>query len=135
MKNILLVATFLFCGLVFAHEGHDHDAPGLVQAPKGGIIKSTEDVHIEVVAKGKDVKVYFYSQDLKPLDLTTYKVGLKAEIPRTKKSEVLAQKVTANLVEAQFDAKGAHRYVLTVSVAGEKHGHEDKLNFNIEPRK
>lgn len=135
MKKILLIATLLVSTTVFAHEGHDHDAPGLVQAPKGGIIKSTEKVHIEVVAKGKDIKVYFYAQDLKPLDLTEYDITLKAAVPRTKQSENLTAKVTDNRVEASFDSKGAHRYVLTVTIGGKKHGHSDKLNFNIEPKK
>ncbi|MDX9730990.1 MAG: hypothetical protein RBT63_04405, partial [Bdellovibrionales bacterium] len=32
-----------------SHEGHDHDAPGLVQAPRGGDIRSLEELHVEVL--------------------------------------------------------------------------------------
>ena len=149
MKNIIavfLLSAFSFSSLSlvspavgWAHEDHDHDGPSTVQAPKGGIIKSTEDMHIEVVAKGKEIKVYFYTMDLKPVDLSKQKITLKAELPRTKKSEVLVLKTSGNLIESTFDAKGAHRYILVVTLSESHHeggkAHEDKLNFNIEPRK
>lgn len=140
MKNILLIAAVLLSfSSSFAHEGHDHDAPGTVEAPKGGLIKSTEEFHIEVVAKGKDIKVYLYTKDLKPADAKGFKLTLKAEIPRSKKTEDLTFKATGNMIEASFDAKGAHRYNLIVGLMGigegHEHGHADKISFTIEPRK
>ena len=141
MKKLILVAGLLVSSFnSYAHEGHDHDAPGTVEAPKGGMIKSNEEFHIEVVAKGKDIKVYLYTKDLKPADAKGFKITLKAEIPRTKKTEDLTFKATGNMLEATFDAKGAHRYSLIVGLAeiGEGdhgHGHADKISFTIEPRK
>lgn len=135
MKHIILTLGLLFSFSSFAHEGHDHDGPKAVEAPKGGMIKSTEEYHVEVVAKGTNIKVYLYSEDLKPADASGFKVKLQAELPRTKKSENLTFKATGNMLEATFDAKSAHRYTLIVNIAEVGHGHDDKLSFTIEPRK
>lgn len=139
MKKLILAMGFLLSFSAFAHEGHDHDAPGKVDAPKGGMIKSTEEYHVEVVAKGADIKVYLYELDLKPADAAKFKVTLAAELPRSKKSEPLTFKATGNMLEASFNAKGAHRYTLIVNTQklGEDHGHShgDKLTFTVEPRK
>jgi hypothetical protein len=139
MKKLILLASLLISFNSYAHEGHDHDAPGTVEAPKGGMIKSTEEFHIEVVAKGKDIKIYLYTKDLKPADAKGFKITLKTELPRSKKTEDLSFKATGNLLEATFDAKGAHRYNLIVGLTevgeGHDHGHADKIAFTIEPRK
>ncbi|WP_374029099.1 hypothetical protein [Bdellovibrio bacteriovorus] len=137
MKQIFLslIAASFFALPVSAHEGHDHDGPAMVQAPKGGVIKSLEEVHVEVVSKGKDIKVYLYNKDLKPADASQFKIKLKAELPRSKKTEELTYKTEAHHLEASFDAKGAHRYNLIVLITDAKQGHEDKLTFTVEPRK
>lgn len=137
MKHILFVAALLLSvNSAYAHEGHDHDAPGAVEAPKGGTIKSTESFHVEVVAKGSDLKIYLYSSDLKPADASGFNVKLSATLPRAKKAESLTFKAAGNVLEANFDAKGAHRYTLIVNIGRTgAHGHDDKLSFTIEPRK
>jgi hypothetical protein len=138
MKNLLLLATVLFSYGLFAGEGHDHghdhDAPGAVSAQKGGVIKSLEEVHVEVVAKGKDVKIYFFAKDLKPLDVSKLKVTAEAELPRNKKKEVVTLVAKGTWFETSFDAKGSHRYTLVLTVNDPKHGHDDKLNFTIEKK-
>lgn len=138
MKKLMILSGIvagMFLSLsTFAHEGHDHDAPSKVEAPKGGNIKSTEEFHVEVVAKGADIKVYLYELDLKPADASAYKVTLATELPRTKKSEPLTFKASGNMLEATFNAKSAHRYTLIVT-AQKGEAHSDKLNFTIEPRK
>lgn len=139
MKNIfniiLVLFTLTFSTEILAHEGHDHDGPAAVQAPKGGVIKSLEEVHVEVVAKGKDVKIYLYDETLKPADVANYKVTATAELPRNKKSEAISLKAQGKYFEATYDAKGAHRYTLVLTITDPKHKHEDKLNFTIEPRR
>lgn len=135
MRN-LRVLPVVFVGLMsFAHEGHDHDAPRTGQAPKGGVIKSLEETSVEVVSKGKDLKIYFYDKELKPRDVETYTVSAKAELPRTKKIENITLKPMGTFFEASFDAKGAHRYTLLLAVKDPKAANEDMLKFTIEPRK
>lgn len=132
MKKFILIATVLLgCSVSHAHEGHDHDAPSMVQAPKGGMIKSNETMHIEVVPKGNSLKVYIYSKDLKPMDVSKVMVTAQAEIPRTKKTENVNLIAKGDHFEANFGAKGLHRYTLALSV-GE---HKDRLTYTIEPKK
>lgn len=136
MKKILVViAVWGFASFGSTHEGHDHDAPAKVKAPKGGVIKSLEEVHVELVSKGKDIKVYLYDKEMKAKNLTGFKVSAQAEMPRTKKTEAVSLTAKDNFYEGTFDAKGVHRYTLIVAVTDPKVGHEDKLKFTVEPRK
>lgn len=113
MKSLLFAATVLFSSVgTFAHEGHDHDAPAMVQAPKGGIIKGNETHFFEVVPKGKDLKIYTYSKELKPVDVSALSVSAQTEMPRTKKTAALSLVPKGDHFEATFDAKGSHRYTL-----------------------
>lgn len=136
MKTALIAA---FCLVVtpaaFAHEGHDHDSPKMIQAPKGGVVKSLEKTNVEVVSKGKNVTIYLYDKDMKPADVTGFEVSAKAELPRKKETEEVALTAKGNSFEGSFDAKGSHRYTLIVAVKDPKTGHDDKLNFTIEPKK
>lgn len=123
---------------VFAHEGHDHDAPTSVKALKGGIVKSLEETNVEVVSKGDSIRIYLFDKkasEPKPLDVRPFTLTAKAEMPRTKKTEEIILKPMGNFFEATFDAKGIHRYTLLLSVNDPKTGHDDKLKFTIEPRK
>lgn len=134
MKNLIFALVVCFSVSALAHEGH-HDAPGMVQAPKGGVIKSLEESHVEVVAKGSEVKVYLYSKDLKPADASRFKIKLFTELPRAKKKETIEFKSNGNVLEARFDAKGAHRYTLIIHISDSATGHDDVLKFTVEPRK
>lgn len=118
-----------------AHEGHDHDAPKGLVAPKGGQIKATELTLIEVVARGKNVKIYLYDKDLKPQDAALYNVKAEAEKPRTKKREPITLTLKDGAAEASYDAKGAHRYTLHVTLKDPKEDHSDTVKFTVEPKK
>ena len=118
-----------------AHEGHDHDAPQMIAAPKGGIIKSLEQTHVEVVSKGTAIRVYLYGKGMKPADATKYKVTARADLPRKKGSHDIKLAANGNAFEGAFDAGGAHRYTLALTIVDPKTGHNDKLTFTIEPRK
>lgn len=118
-----------------AHEGHDHDAPATVAAPKGGQLKAIEDNYVEVLAKGKDVKIYIYNKDLKAEKAAPFKVTAQIEMPRSKKKESLQLTDKETYLEASFDAKGAHRYTLILSLTPPNEGHEDQIKFTIEPKR
>ncbi len=130
-----LVTITFFCFGSFAHDGHDHDAPTKLKAPKGGIIKALDESRVEVVAKGKDLKIYVYDKELKPAPTTDLKIIASTELPRTKKEEPLSLKSQDTYFEAQYDAKGVHRYTLKLAVTENKTGRTEKLTFTIEPRK
>ena len=133
--KLLLLSLSFTSTVIMAHEGHDHDAPTKVSAPKGGTIKQLENTYVEVVSKQKDIKVYLYDKELKPKKTTDFKITLKAEIPRTKKVEPITFTTTETLFEATYDAKNLHRYTLLIEIVDPATGHTDQLKFIIEPRK
>lgn len=135
LKTIVTYVILTISLQTAAHEGHAQDMPVNVQAPKGGVIKSLEETHVEVVTKGKDVRIYLYDKDLKPQDVTKFKVTAQAELPKSKKKEAVSLVPKESYLEASFDAKGAHRYTLILTVVDPKTGHDDILKFTIEPRK
>lgn len=134
--KIILAFSLLFTGLqLWAHDGHDHDAPVSVQAPKGGIIRKLENHFLEVVAKNKDITIYLYSQDLKAVEPKGFKVFAKAQLPRKKAQESLSLKTENGVMSTTFDAKGAHRYTLLLTVTEPNDTHQNTIKFNIEPKK
>jgi hypothetical protein len=137
MKVFAQVILFMFCvsSLVFGHEGHDHDGPTTIQAPKGGVIKALDEARVEVVSKGKDIKIYFYNKDMSPAKVSDFKVVAKAELPRTKKVDSILLTPSENHFKAFYDAKGSHRYNLRLEIMDPRVDHLYKLNFTIEPKR
>lgn len=135
MRKILFTAAALFALGLQAHEGHDHNGPAGVQAPKGGQIRGREEDFIEVVSKGKEIKIYIYDKELKPLDASQYTATAKVQLPRVKKAEDLALTIKDNALEASYEAKKTHRYTLLLTVKGPKEAHADTLKYTIEPKK
>lgn len=145
MKKIILsrgleIGLGLAIGLaaisLHAHEGHDHDAPINLQAKKGGQIKSLENVNIEVLAKGKDLKVYVFNKEMRPEKLEGFEIKAFAELPRSKdKPKALVLTPVEDHLAASFDAKSAHRYTLTIEVKDPTEDHADSLKFTIEPKR
>ncbi len=132
---LILGLSSIFSLSAFAHEGHDHDAPTGVAAPKGGIIKSLENVHIEVVGRGKELKIYFYNQDMKPEAIKSYTVTAMTQLPRTKKQVSLPLISKDTHFEGTYDANNTHRYTLILTIKDPKEVHSDKLTYTIEPKK
>lgn len=139
MKLLLTIALFgtlvIEFAPVMAHEGHVHDMPQSIQAPKGGTIKAVEAAYVEVVSRGSEIKIYIYDKNLKQQDLAPYKLSAQAEMPRTKKKSDIALKLNSNFAEAAFDAKGAHRYTLILKVQEPGEDHADTLKYTVEPKK
>ena len=135
MKKILIVLVLAFGFQSLAHDGHAHGAPKGVQAPKGGMIRKLEESMVEVVAKAKDLKIYFYDHDLKPQEVSRFTFEAKAQLPRVKKFEPVVLESKGSHLEALFDAKKAHRYTLILTIKDSKTGHTDDLKYVIEPKK
>lgn len=133
--GLLLLALPILSTQLHAHNGVDHDAPTTLKAPKGGIIKSLDESKIEVVSKGSNIKIYVYGKDLKPTPPTGLKIDATAVMPRGKTAEVIPLSTGSNFFEGSFDAKGAHRYTLKLSVTELKSNRTEVLTFTIEPRK
>ncbi len=137
MRNLVIALALLAfsSSALMAHEGHDHDAPTTIKAPKGGVVKSLDASRVEVVAKGKSIKIYLYDRDMKPATAGEFSVVAQAELPRSKKVEEIKLEPNDAFFEGAYDAKGVHRYKLKLEVTHSKTGETDKLTFNVEPRK
>ena len=129
-KIIISGLTFLISTNLFAHEG-EH-GPSTVQAPKGGVIRSLETVHLELLSKGSTVQIFAYDMNLKPADVSKYPVSATVTLPK-KKAEPITLEPKGDHWQAVVDAKGAHRFALEMNI--NQGGHDDKVKFTVEPKK
>ncbi len=129
-KCLILIASLLIPAAM-AHEGHEH-GPSAVQAPKGGVMRSLETVHLELVAKGKNLKIYPYALNLQSAAASKFTISLSAALPK-KKAAPLKFDVKGDHWESSFEAKGAHRFTLELTI--EQGGHSDKVTWVVEPKK
>lgn len=118
-----------------AHESQDHDAPKTLRPPKGGVIKTIEDTPVEVVAKGKDLKIYVYNKDLSPAPTSEFQIIATAELPREKKKDAIPLEAGDYFFSGTYDAKKSHRYNLNLAVTSKKTSKTNQLMFTVEPRK
>ncbi len=125
-----LLALALLPPAAVAHEGH-HDAPGAVQAPKGGQIKTLETIHLEPLTEGKTARIYVYDLNLKPADAAKYPVTGSVTLPK-KKAEPITLETKGDHWAFEYDAKKAHRYTFELSI--KQGGHDDKIKWTIEPK-
>jgi hypothetical protein len=131
MFKIIISGLFLLIATnLSAHEG-EH-GPSTVQAPKGGVIRSLETVHLELLSKGSTVQIYLYDVNLKPADVSKYPVSATVTLPK-KKAEPITFQPKGDHWEAVVDAKGSHRYSLELNIT--QGGHNDKVKFTVEPKK
>lgn len=133
LRNVFLAVLILLFSnpqIVAAHEG-DHDAPGTVQAPKGGRLKSFETIHIELLSEGRTVRLYVYDLGMRPANVTKYPVKASISLPK-KKSEPIALIEKGDHWTFDYDSKGAHRYTLELDVR--QGGHQDRVKWTIEPK-
>lgn len=130
-----IIITILFCAsLAFAHEGHDHDKPAAIKAPKGGLIKSIEETYIEVLESNGKVNVYLYDKNLKPKKTKGFKLTANAKLPRKDSVQAVEFKAIDNVYVASFNPN-THRYTLKLTIFDPATKHTDKLNFIIEPKR
>lgn len=127
LKRLLVLVGFLTAVAVvpsaIAHEGHG--VPGSVPpAPHGGKLKEAAggkaELFYEVTYKGTDLKIYPLRiteqgifEAVAPKELS--KISVKAENPRTKKSEVLTTTSSDDALEAKYAVKGSSRFFVHVA--------------------
>ncbi len=114
----------------YAHEG-DH-GPSTFQPQKGGVVRSLETVHLELLMENSDIKIFAFEIDGKPSAVSKYPASLKIERPRAKPETVKLTSMDSHWM-ASFDPKGAHR--ITIFFEIEQGGHKDTVKWTIEPKK
>jgi hypothetical protein len=128
--NIVLV-SFLLSVTAAAHGDHEH-GPSSFHPKKGGVVRSLETVHLEFLVKDGRVSVYLYDVKGKSVDVAQYPASAKVTLPK-KKAQAAPLKAMGDHWELEFDAKGAHRYALDLTLL--QGGHNDTVKYNVEPKK
>tara|TARA_B110001454_G_scaffold219179_1_gene250754 strand:- start:39193 stop:39636 length:444 start_codon:yes stop_codon:yes gene_type:complete len=140
----LTIALFsaTIASTALAHDDHDHDGPSSFQPLKGGVVKSTESINIEVVNKDSKQEIYVYDVDGKVKDTKTYTLKAGMKLPKSKKIEKLKLDSITDSTSGQFShyevnskPKNTHRYSLVLEVKDAKEDHGDKIEFTIELKK
>lgn len=143
MKKFSLILVLLL-GLTtaHAHEGHDHDKPAATPSVKGGVVKEIEKTRVEVVSRKNNIQIFLFDKTAatdaeknKPVAVAGYKLTALAEHPRTKKQDPVELVAKGDFFEANYDAKGLHRYTLLLTIVDPRTQHNDKMSFIIEPKK
>lgn len=130
MSKTILIIALLISSIAIGHEG-EH-GPSTVAAPKGGVVRTLEAVHLELVAKGSEVKIYPYELDLKPADVSKFPVSATVALPK-QKPEAAKLVAQGDHWLVQHDTKGTHRYTLELKI--KQGGHDDKVKWVVEPKK
>lgn len=140
MKEILIATLFAFTFVTIqntsAHEGHD--APGSIQAQHGGTVKTTTNLFIELVQEGNALMLFPMTHEYKPVPLKEVQMEATAQLPKgkTKSLVKLAERSAEDASKTHylgtFDAKGAHRY--TLSVTAKYTGKKETATFQVEPK-
>lgn len=128
MKKYILGLITLSC-ISFAHDDH---GPSPVQAPKGGIIRSLETIHLELLTEDKLTQIYVYDHHLKPSQTKLYPVSATVTLPK-KKAVPLKLTDAGDHWIGHIDAQKAHRYTLELAI--KQGGHNDKVTWVVEPKK
>lgn len=138
LSLLSFILSFMTATFSFSHSGHEHDAPKVIRARKGGVIKrvdSLEGINIETVVKGKLIKIYVYDSAMIPITPGDYLINASASAPRSAKTVGIQLELKGEHLEGIYDAKGAHRYSLKLDINHVKNKKYGSAIFTIEPRK
>lgn len=141
-KLTMALLTTLIVSTAAAHDDHDHDGPSLFQPQKGGIVKSTETLNLEVVNKDIKLEIYIYNNEGKIKESDTYELKAGMKLPKHKKVDILNLEAVNDSKTNKFShyeiknkPKSTHRYTLILDVKEAKADHGDKIEFTIELKK
>lgn len=128
-KILFFILTIGFATNAFGHGNHES---ATVKPQKGGVVKSLETVHLELVQIQKELRLYIFSTDLKLQDPDKYNISANVVLPRGKgKKDIIFKKQKKHLITS-FDAKNLHRYDLIIFIT--QGGHKDRVVFTIETK-
>jgi hypothetical protein len=130
MKYLPLI-VMMFASFAVAHEDHDHGPVSVKPKIPGAQIKGNEDALLEVTYSGKQIRIYPFTREQKPIEPSQMKLSATIELPR-KKAEPVALRPEKDCFVIDFDPKNAHRITLAINMGG---AHGDILKYTIEPKK
>jgi hypothetical protein len=129
MKSLILVTAFLLSSAgAMAHEGHD-DAPGVLKANHGGVVKPGHQMNLEYVISGTEVKLFPVSHEGGDLPLANVKLSGTAKSPKGKEEPFKLESKDGAFV-GNVDFKGAYR--VEVRLVADVSGKKDNFKFQVE---
>lgn len=134
MKLLLILMSFSFILSSQARAHGVHDS-GHASPQKGGILRSLESIHLELVRIDDEIRIFIYdkSEQLRPLNPKNYPASAEIVLPRKKGSEKLTLKQESDHWSATYKAANTHRYDLKFHI--EQAGHKDIVTYTIEPKR
>lgn len=124
-----LFIVFILASLTaVAHEGHD-DAPGMLKANHGGVVKAGKDINLEYVVSGTTVKLFPIGHDGKDLSASVVKISATTKAPKGKAEKALVEIKDGDYV-TQVDFKQAYR--VEMEVVADNHGKKSTFKFQVE---
>lgn len=129
-----MIALVMLSALAQAHIG-EHDAPVVVSAPQGGMLKNFGELMVEAVVQDKTARLYVYDLKLKPRDLAGIKISASAVKPKSKTEIRLPLQSKGGFFVCDFAAaaKGLHRFTLRVAIDDPMTNHVGHVDFTVEP--
>lgn len=112
----------------FAHEGHDN-APGSIKANHGGTVKAGNEINLEYVVSGSEVKLFPVSHDGKDLTTAEVKLRVTAKLPKGKTETLKIDSKNGELI-AKVDFKNAYR--VEMNVEADHQGKKSTFKFQVE---
>ncbi|MEK6628230.1 MAG: hypothetical protein AABY53_06355 [Bdellovibrionota bacterium] len=129
-KKIIVVALLLGSVNLFAHEGHDHNAPGTLKANHGGVVKAGKNINLEYVVSGEELKLIPAAHEGETLAVNEVKLTATAKLPKTKKQEPLKLDFKDGVYLTKIDFKGAYR--AEIMVKADNKGKQSAFKFQVE---
>ena len=126
MTSVLMALTL--SSAAYAHEGHEN-APGALKASHGGVVKAGEQLNLEYVVSGTQIKLYPVSHEGKDLAPSAVKISGTSKSPKAKE-ENLKLTVKDGAYVGDVDFKGAYR--VEMKVVAEISGKKDSFKFQVE---
>ncbi|MBC7456859.1 MAG: hypothetical protein H7235_01175 [Bdellovibrionaceae bacterium] len=128
-KIISIIVLSLAVSLsVSAHEGHDN-APGVLKANHGGVVKAGKEINLEYIVSGNEVKLFPISHEGKDLADNDVKLVVSAKQPKGK-AEVVKLETKNGVIITKVDFKNAYR--VEMKVDAEFNGKKSTFIFQVE---
>ena len=132
MKILILILATFTLQWSFAHGVHDS---GEVKPQKGGILKSLETIHVELVQLDNELRVYVFDKSKDPKIIPTGKHPVSAiiKLPKNKKKEKIKLIDKKKYWSYTYTKQGLRPYKFVFSI--EQGGHKDNLAFTVKPKR
>jgi hypothetical protein len=129
MFKKIMIPVFICASIVaIGHEGHDK-VPGAMKAHYGGVVISGDEINLEYVVSGAEVKLFPLSHEGQNINPKDVKLTVTTKLPKGK-PEVIKTEILEKAFVAKVDFKKSYR--VEMSVEAEVSGIKSQFKFQVE---